>query len=548
MSQKTAKKLGFWMSLAMLAGSVVGIGIFFKNGSIASGVGNNGANWLLAWILGGVISLAAAINFSEISFLKNRKITGLANWSHQVGGKKFGYFVNISFTFFYSPILITVLGVFVSEIMFWFIQSIISATGSKIILELKIWHHLIVGLAFSFTLIITNLISMKAGGRIQLITTFIKFIPLVIAIFAGIIAFNTHNAGGTNAFVPNTEKIAPFDFSKVLLVLPAVLFSYDAFLGVGALSRSMKNPQKTLPKVVLVGMISVVTLYTLIAISSILHNQGSIEGLLKDSLPKSVSIWLTPVVLGFLFISAFGVTNGLTAAYVAQIENNIDAQTVFGAKFLTEKWGKNIALFFKKVFKKDNLDISTNKKIASFIVMLFMFIFWAIIIWVPALAFNSDKFIDGASNFPTAFFFTIYGVVILLYSIKRKSLLKDKKINSILFYTCSVVAIIGILTFDIGLIYALIDAAVKNTENQSWGFLLGNGYKLTSVTTIIMYAVYLFALLPFFPTINYICKKYIEKVNVIDKYEALVNLENDDEELANKPIQNNHHQNTENPS
>jgi hypothetical protein len=38
---------------------------------------------------------------------------------------------------------------------------------------------------------------------------------------------------------------------------------------------------------VLIGMIFITVIYSLVALASILHSQGTVEGLLKDSLSKS---------------------------------------------------------------------------------------------------------------------------------------------------------------------------------------------------------------------------------------------------------------------
>jgi hypothetical protein len=42
MTIKRVRKFGFFVSIAMLLGIVVGVGIFFKNNSIARAVNHNG--------------------------------------------------------------------------------------------------------------------------------------------------------------------------------------------------------------------------------------------------------------------------------------------------------------------------------------------------------------------------------------------------------------------------------------------------------------------------------------------------------------------------
>jgi amino acid transporter len=65
------------------------------------------------------------------------------------------------------------------------------------------------------------------------------------------------------------------------------LFAYDAFLNASQLSEKTKGGTKTVSKVVLIGMIFITVIYSLVALASILHSQGTVEGLLKDSLSKS---------------------------------------------------------------------------------------------------------------------------------------------------------------------------------------------------------------------------------------------------------------------
>ncbi|WDV48361.1 amino acid permease [Mesomycoplasma ovipneumoniae ATCC 29419] len=208
MKIQSARKLGFFAALSMLVGSVVGIGIFFKNNSIAQTTNNNGYAWLFAWIVGGIISLFAAISFSEISFLKQTKLNGLANWSYQIGGKKSGYFVLFSYGFYYLGMLSLILGIFSSEITIWFFQT---ASGSSF--SFPFWAHILLGAFFTILFVTTNYVSVKFSGYVALVSTVLKFVPLIIAVFAGIFFPTTHNAGGSSAFVV-TEKNS-FDFSKL---------------------------------------------------------------------------------------------------------------------------------------------------------------------------------------------------------------------------------------------------------------------------------------------------------------------------------------------
>nr|WP_318034577.1 amino acid permease [Mesomycoplasma hyorhinis] len=102
MTLKNARKLGFFAALAMLVGSVVGVGIFFKNNSIQKVTDSQGITWLLAWVVGGVISLIVALNFSEISFLKPSKLIVFPQVMVPVVGCSFKAIISSNFDYFPS--------------------------------------------------------------------------------------------------------------------------------------------------------------------------------------------------------------------------------------------------------------------------------------------------------------------------------------------------------------------------------------------------------------------------------------------------------------
>ena len=64
MSVKKARKIGFFSALAILIGSVIGIGIFLKNGSVFAANYQNGYGILISWIIAAVVSVCTAFSFA----------------------------------------------------------------------------------------------------------------------------------------------------------------------------------------------------------------------------------------------------------------------------------------------------------------------------------------------------------------------------------------------------------------------------------------------------------------------------------------------------
>lgn len=60
------QKLSFLTVLALVIGSVIGTGIYFKIGIVFSRVGNDVTLSLIVWIIGGIITLASALVVAEL--------------------------------------------------------------------------------------------------------------------------------------------------------------------------------------------------------------------------------------------------------------------------------------------------------------------------------------------------------------------------------------------------------------------------------------------------------------------------------------------------
>lgn len=503
MSIQNARKIGFVAALCMLLGSVIGIGIFFKNSSVSKAVAGDGATWLAAWIVGGILSTAAAFNFSEIGFFKNSKLTGLANWSHKSGGKLYGYFVTFNWSFFYYSLLTLIIGYYGADV-FFFILSQLGANISGV----NLIHRAIIGLGITVFYIALNFISIKAVGIWQTITTVLKFIPLIASVLVGIIYFNVHNAKGSNAFVDSN-----FNFSNMVIALPAVLFAYDSFIGVGSLGMKVKNAEKNISIIVIAGMISVVMLYSLIAVSSILHNQGSIAGLFGDSLAPEMQKGAIATVYIFLLISTLGVINGITSVFVSEMEQQQRVAILFGIKSLKNKLGER------------------NTTLVLIFVSL---LFWILLTWIPAMIMSNDGVLDGVANFPTVFFFIIYATTILLYTIKRLKNKKELKTllnssakfgNDILFYVSAFVAVVGIFV-GIGATFVVVfQKAINGIANESsWGAFVGiygDGVKILQKNEIWFYLI---ATLLFFglPLLNWALVKFVNKVDLVKEFDEIV--------------------------
>ncbi|UUD35705.1 APC family permease [Mycoplasmopsis caviae] len=490
---QNSRKIGFFFALTMLIGSVVGIGIFFKNHSIKEATSGDGLSWLMTWVLAGIISLCSALSFSEISRIKNTKASGISNWAAQLGGKAFGYFINFNYTFLYGAILIVALSFFSAEALHNFIE--ICANGAFKIPTYYLPFSALVIFVFFFSMMV---ISLKISSSIQKIVTILKFIPLIFAIIIGISLYKQNYAGGSNAF--NKVNFSWSSVKGLLVALPFALFAYDAFLSVGSVANNLKKD--TLPLIVIIGMSAVIVTYSLIAVSAILHNSGLVEQIIKNTIDQSknnkLAQSLTITFNLFLFISAIGVLNGVTTGFVYELNNAINLKIILGGA---------------KYRSKMNL-----KRMIVFLISIIYGIIWIIIsstVWV----LKGDNALDGLSNLPTFIFFNFYAVIIILYLRKRKNI-NVKKMNSVLFWLFSILAIIGSLFTNVAYIWATI-AGILNNDRALSGIFYGNEtLYIGKWVELVFYFVYWIFIIVF-PLINYYLIKKFEQRNVLDEFDLI---------------------------
>ena len=64
-SPELKRSLGLWSALSIVIGTIIGSGIFFKQASVLDSAGSSTLA-LLAWILGGLITLTSGLTVAEI--------------------------------------------------------------------------------------------------------------------------------------------------------------------------------------------------------------------------------------------------------------------------------------------------------------------------------------------------------------------------------------------------------------------------------------------------------------------------------------------------
>ena len=246
MERNLKKDLGLISSMALVVGMVIGSGIFMKPGKVIEAAGDSTLG-LAAWVLGGLITLAAGLTVAELG-AQIPRTGGLYTYLDEVYGKVWGYLFGWVQTLIYGPATIGALGLYFSSLLLPFFNIDPS-------LKMPIAIASVIFLAG------VNSLGSKYGGFIQSVATAGKLIPIALIAIFGLIKGNGQILG-----MPSGAGQAAGMGAAIL----ATLWAYDGWIGVGFVAGEMKNPAKQLPQAIVIGLGIVAAAYISVNLA-ILH-------------------------------------------------------------------------------------------------------------------------------------------------------------------------------------------------------------------------------------------------------------------------------------
>ncbi len=291
---KTLKKeIGLMEAITMVVGVVIGSGIFFKASSVFSNAGTPTLG-ILAWILGGVITIASALTIAEIA-AAIPKTGGIFAYLKDLYSEKWAFLFGWVQTLIYVPGVAAALSiVFVTQATYFIA---LTAVQQKI---------LAIGMILFITLI--NIISTKLGSKVQFVATIAKLIPIFVIIVFGFMKGEV-NSFAAAASTTNTAGLAGFGAAIL-----GTLWAYDGWVGVGNMAGELKNPKKDIPRSIIIGLLVTIAVYILINLAII--QVMPVSDVIASSKPASDAAVIlfgnsgASLIAAGIMISIFGALNG----------------------------------------------------------------------------------------------------------------------------------------------------------------------------------------------------------------------------------------------
>lgn len=242
--QPKQQKLGLWMLTALVAGNMVGSGVFLLPASLAE----FGSISLLSWMATAVGALLIALVFAKLGTVMPRM-----GGPYAYCREAFGDFVGFQMAYNYW-------------IALWVGNAAIAVafTGYLSFFLPILAKNLLLSCAVSITLVwvitFINLLGVRHAGIFQLLTTILKLIPLLLIALVGIFYIHPHYLADFN--LTGKSNFGAFSGAATL-----TLWSFIGLESASVPAGYVDNPARNIPRATIFGVLIATTVYILSSIA-----------------------------------------------------------------------------------------------------------------------------------------------------------------------------------------------------------------------------------------------------------------------------------------
>jgi APA family basic amino acid/polyamine antiporter len=400
------------VAIAVVVGTVIGSGIFFKAEAVLTKTGGNLSIGILAFIIMGVVMIISACTFGIVA-QSHEGVEGLVGFAKASCGKTFSYYVGWFMAIIYYPSLVGVL----------------SWLPARYFGVLMGWDDAVIGgrtlaLAGGFMIVTytMNALAPKLAGKFAICTTVIKLIPLLLMAVVGTI-------------VGLTNGMTSFNFSNIVTEMPftealfgaivSLAFAFEGWICATTIGPELKDSKKNLPRALLIGTVIVAVVYVVYyiglggAVESEVMMQGGEAGA-KIAFQNIFGQVGGAAIFVFVVISCWGTCNGLTMAATRGMFD-----------LATESDSPKLAMF-------KTVDPATGMASNSAVLGLLMSVLWLLYFYFGTILNSFGPVMFDSSELPIITLYALY-IPIYIALMKRSDLSAFRgKVMPVLAILCSV--------------------------------------------------------------------------------------------------------------
>jgi amino acid transporter len=245
---KLVRSLGLLSSIGLVIGITIGGGIFRTPAGIAERVPD--PMWMMGvWVLGGLIVLCGALSFAELS-ASMPETGGMYVYLREGWGRPYGFLYGWAQ-------LVLIRAAALGGISSVFGEYFMRVFGMDPTANPSMADYLAAGaILFAGA---TNIVGVRLGALFAGLSTITKFGALAILVLAAFLMGG--DVGGSATHL--TSNGAAIDAGVFGLALISVMWAYDGFADLTFASGEVKDPQRNLPRSIIIGTVLIIAIYLL---------------------------------------------------------------------------------------------------------------------------------------------------------------------------------------------------------------------------------------------------------------------------------------------
>lgn len=289
--------LGLFDAVSIIVGIVVGAGIYQTAPLILNTVDTPNLA-LVAWGLGGFLSLVGALCYAELASTYPREGGDIVYLS-----RAFGRWVGFLFGWVQLTVILTG-----SIGMMAFVFANYATRLTDIIFDHKL--DAVASFAFAggavFLLTVTNILGVVFGKVVQNILTLAKVIGLIAIVTAGFMAPKP------DAWIEPSKAFMPPTFGLAMIL---ILYTYGGWNDAAFVAAEVKNGKKNITRALVLGILVITSLYLLVN-AAYINSQGfagaqQSKQIAADVLNSGFGKNGEALMCVLVMVSALGAVNGL---------------------------------------------------------------------------------------------------------------------------------------------------------------------------------------------------------------------------------------------
>ncbi|NMA66333.1 MAG: amino acid permease [Clostridiaceae bacterium] len=267
------RKLGLWAAVAISVGTTVGSGIFSSVGEVA-GAGGSAIITIFAFLLGGLINIPANLVYAELATAYPEN-GGQYVYFREAGSRSLAFFTGWISFWATDPPSISIMALAIANYLAFF-------TGfSSIAVKL-------VATALVIFFMLMHIRSVEGGGRFQTFITAFKILPFALLIGMGLFYMDFNMIKEPAAVGAPTGLLALFS------AISATTWSYDGMGAVCYMAGEIKEPEKTMPRALIISVLLIIILY--VSLTTVITGLLPIADLAASDAPVAAAAAQIPLI------------------------------------------------------------------------------------------------------------------------------------------------------------------------------------------------------------------------------------------------------------